>query len=257
MVEQQPECLGADRSRADRLMPVDPGAERFLRVVGMDDHQAVEADQAVELRQRGVEGGRRSERIPGGEHVAGVEADPDPPPQSGVVGAGDDRADLLETGPQATPLASGGLHEHARSEGPGALECRDKPVGGAPDGHVGLLPGGGARMGDHPGDAEQLGTLELVHEGIEGSVAEGVVGRGRVDQVGVVGHHQPQAGRSHRRAKCGGRPGVQRRVVPAVDVPGEHLEAFAAGLDRPLHGLGRAPGDRLVGPEKTPRSGGG
>ena len=213
----------------------------------MDQFEPPQADRVIEGGEGLVERGLGRERVARREHVAGVEADADPPGQAGPsIDHGEHGPDLLECGPEARTLSGGGLDQDAGLQSGGLCErvgdarCRSR------DGLGQRLLAGRARVGHHPGDAEHLGPLELLHEAQDRLLSQVGVGCGGVDQVGVVGHDQPQA-RGPDRCAEGGRLGqVDRRCLPLVDVSGEDLQAFAAGLHRPLDGPGIAARDGLM-----------
>ena len=62
-----------------------------------------------------------------------------------------------------------------------------------------------------------------------------------------MGHDEIEFGPFDRLTKCGSIVRIERRHLPLVDVAGEYLQAFAAGLDGAIDGFGEAAGDRLVG----------
>ena len=68
----------ADEALADELVAIAIRAERCLRVVHVEDAEAVEPDRGVELLERGVERGGIGHVDAGGPPVAGVETDAEP-----------------------------------------------------------------------------------------------------------------------------------------------------------------------------------
>jgi len=250
MVDEEPTGLATDLALADRLVPIHPRAEIFLRIVGVNHHQPVEADASVEFPERGIERRLRREGIAGREHVAGVEAHAHAACQAWhSVDPLEHRADFRERSPEARTLARGRLDEDAGGERLRSRQGGGDAVGRAGHGDVDGLISRGARMGHHPRDAERLGPLELRDEPRDRLAAECLIGRRGIDQIRIVRDHEPQARVEHRPAE-GRRVGrIERCHVPAVDVAGEHLQALAARFHRPLHGLREAAGDRLVGAE--------
>src|SRR5690606_27162703 len=74
IVEQSTEPCQSNVSVANVFVPIDPAAQRALRVVGMDDSEALEADNPIEGSHRLSVAVIRGDVVSGREQVAGVEA---------------------------------------------------------------------------------------------------------------------------------------------------------------------------------------
>ena len=213
---------------------------------------------AVEGPEGLVERRRRGEWVAGRKHVAGVEAHAHPLLEAGLrVDRVEHRSDLLERGTEARALARRRLDENPAVEPgghrQGLRDSRCRPG----DRHLGRLLAGSAGVRHDPRDSEAIGSPHLLGKGGDRLLAEGGVGRGGIDQVGVVGHDEFQPCSTHGLPEGISLDLVERRDGPLVDVASEHLQAVAAGLDGPLDGPRETSGDRVVGPEGREVSGGG
>ena len=97
----------AERAFAEAFVAVEMAGERGFRVVQVHPGEEVEADLPAKFFHRPVEA-VAEEVVPGGEGVAGVEADAD---AAGAVDAGNEFADLFETVPEVRALTGGVLND--------------------------------------------------------------------------------------------------------------------------------------------------
>src|SRR5260370_7816790 len=74
MSEQPPKRLRSDFAFADVLVAVDSAAQRNLRVVDVEDRDALKADDAFDEFERRGEAGFALDVVARGEQVRGVEA---------------------------------------------------------------------------------------------------------------------------------------------------------------------------------------
>ena len=244
MSHDQPEGIGADLARPDRFMAVDPGAPFPLGIVRMNQLQSTQANRRVEVRNRTIEflGGR--ECIARGEDVAGVEA------HCHTVHTGADAIDTLEHGgdllegvAEARALARRRLDQDPSLAAGRAIESGGDSGGGSLHGFRTRLFAGGSRVRHHPGNTQQLCPFEFRNQPVERFLSQDRIGGRRVDQVGIVHHHQ-------REARCLDCPleglhssWIDRGDIPAVDVAGEDLQAVAAGFDGTINGTALAARD--------------
>ena len=145
------------------LVAIDPGSELALAVVEVEDLEAVEADDRVELTHGlGVIGGV-GERVPGGEDVAGVEADAE---LGVVIDAVDDVGEMLEAAPQVGALAGRRL-EAQRHLVVGHLIQQPVQSPGDPV-EAGVLTGADmrSRVEHQVWDTEEIAALYLCHESL-------------------------------------------------------------------------------------------
>src|SRR5689334_8219960 len=78
MREELCERLGTDSPEADPRVPVLERADRVRRVVGVNELQPTRARDLEHLVEQCGHAPRRRDVVPGGEGVAGVEAEADP-----------------------------------------------------------------------------------------------------------------------------------------------------------------------------------
>ena len=120
----------------------------------MDADKSVQADRAIEGRERLVERGLRGERVARGKHVAGVEADARSLPKAGLgVDHLEHLPDLLESRSQTRPLPGGRFDQDPGGEFGGLPECFGDACRGSGHGPLQSLFARRARMGHDPGDA--------------------------------------------------------------------------------------------------------
>src|SRR5256885_4362452 len=104
VIDQVAEGNRADLALADVLVPVDPGSERFHRIVEVEGVDGFDPQHLVESFESRCQAFRGGDVVAGGEHVAGVQAHRDPVRTPAEVADG---TQLLEAASQAGPLASG------------------------------------------------------------------------------------------------------------------------------------------------------
>ena len=77
IVDQTPERFEPEAALADVLVPIDPAAARLLRIVQVKRREAIEANDAIEIRERVAIALFAAEVVAGRQQVAGIEADGD------------------------------------------------------------------------------------------------------------------------------------------------------------------------------------
>jgi hypothetical protein len=225
---------------------VDPAAKPFLAVVEVERLELVETDRLVEAPHRRIVAVVVPQLVAGGEGVARVEADADARLVGDLV---DDGGEFLEGAAEDGALAGGGLEEDHRLAVWLLLVDAVDRLGDAGD--AGLWTGreGGAGVADEVGDAEQVAAGQLVGQRRPRFLPHLVVGRGDVDQVGVVGDEALHAATGPPRPERLGGGRVDRRRLPLPLVLGEELEGAHLAGEGAVDGVGVAAGDGHVGAE--------
>jgi hypothetical protein len=239
MRQQRPERLHADLALPDRLVPVALGAEPQLRVVGVHQLDPARSGGSRDLSQHLVDAAGGGEVVPGGEQVAGVQADPGlrMPLQRVQV-----RPEFLRAGAQHLALARHRLEQQVRVLLAERFQHRQQqlrhlaqrvvtpPAGGR--------PGRGARVHHHAARPDLPAAAQRVRDGRRRPPGDHAVGGAEVDQVRRVDEHR-QPGLA--------QPGVLRRIAragrPAPRVRHEDLDDL--GLDR--RGVPEPPGREPAG----------
>src|SRR3954471_9369169 len=180
VVDELAERECPDGALADVRVTVDTGSERLHGIIEVEGADGADPENPVELFESGLVTGLGGDVVPGGEDMAGVEADGDAIRGAAPVA---DRPQLLESAAHAGALASRGL---------------EKDLAGTPVGGEHLVESGGdvadslrvvrvrAGMDDERGNPEQIGPFELVDEGGDRLVAQIALIATQVDQVARV-----------------------------------------------------------------------
>ena len=111
IVKQPPERLETETAGADVLVAIDAAAARALRIVGVEESQAIEADDAIEEGDRVRIAIRRHDVVSGRDEMTRVEADAD---TRRAVQLRDDRRQVLEAISQRPSLPRRVLEQHHR-----------------------------------------------------------------------------------------------------------------------------------------------
>ena len=118
-VDQATEAGFADSAFADFFVAVTTATEREFAVVEVKGHDALDADQAVELAPHVIVSFFGAEVVAGGEDVAGVHADAE---AAGAVESIEEIREMFETRADVAALAGGGFKENANTSTRGALQ---------------------------------------------------------------------------------------------------------------------------------------
>ncbi len=188
--DEAAEALPADEAFANVRVPVDAAPKTLQAVVHVNDSDAVDSDNGLELPQGSPVSLFRAEVVSGREGVAGIQADPHTVATSNPA---DDCGQVLEAVAQACALSGRVLEQDSY----GGTHLIQRPVQrGSHAREAFLFTGSHVRPGmqDHAGNPEEIGPSNLVDEGGERSFVEGRIGRRQVDEIAVVGYHGPYAG---------------------------------------------------------------
>ena len=216
MRQHRPERLHADLALPDRLVPVAPGAEPQLRVVGVHQLHPARPRGPGDLRQRLIDAAGGGEVVPGGEQVAGVQADPGlrVPLQRVQV-----RPEFLRAGAQHLALARHRLEQQAGVLVAERLQHGQQQLGDLAQRPVAIPAGRGAGVHHHAARPDLPAAAQRVRDGRGRPRGDHAVGGAEVDQVRRVDEHR-QAGLA--------QPRVLRRIAragrPAARVRHEHLD---------------------------------
>ena len=105
-------------------------------------------------------------------------------------------------------------------------------------------------MSHHPWNAKLLSASQLRDESVNRFGAEGWIGTGRVDEIGVVCDNQREAGSFHGIPKVSGMVGIDGRDIPAVDIASEDLQALAPGFHGAVNRTRESTRNGLVGSQR-------
>ena len=172
---------------AEMLVPVEPAAERRLRVVQVHHHEPVDAEPAVDVVHEGIDPVGRVDRVAGAPQVGGVEAQADPLRRRSMAGRRLEHGrELLHGRPDSASAAGRVLQdEHRRVRPVGRVGERPSDTL-AQAVHAGIEPGQlvRARVDVHEAGAETGRDPHLLGEHRDRLLVEVVLGAGQVDQVG-------------------------------------------------------------------------
>src|SRR5437870_762611 len=223
LVHEESERLLSELPPADVLVAVELRSEVAHGIVQMERADPTHSDGLIDRAEQRIVAVPRSEVVPGGEGVAGVDANPEAIRMRGAL---HHFGELLE------PIADDGagarrvLEDREDIRGVRVLETPVQTRRDHLDG-VGLAsPHVGSRVEDDVPDSQELGPVELLHER-NAAVRERVVVRSReVDQIVRMDDRACDAVRGHRLAERGRifrRDGLR---------PAEHPRAAGENLDR-------------------------
>ena len=194
-------------------MRLPSGRVAVVEVKGLD---ATQSQQPVESGHRGVVIVGGTQRIPGGEDVARVEAETQP---IGLAEAIENRRKLLKAQPKAVPwpaVVSSRRRGEAAGLGMDFIECPGHPAEAGPF----AAGGGGPRVGDSKRDPQCLGPAELAMNSSTES-RQNRLGAGKIDQVAVVGEGVGDAQTAQRAVpltRSAVMPARARRSLPEKDL---------------------------------------
>jgi hypothetical protein len=151
---------------------------------------------------------------------------------------------VLEAVAQRPPLAGGVFQQHHRPASRPRPERQPDGIGDQPQ-RVGFSARRArAGVNDDAEQAQRVGALELVEEGVERLLAQLREGRRQVDQVTRVRHDGRDAGLVEAAAERSDVGRIERLSAPLAAVLAEYLQRLTAVHDGALDGVRDAAGDR-------------
>src|SRR5207248_7962491 len=187
VIDERPERDRPDLALADVLVAVDAGSERLHRIVEVEGADGLESEHGVESFESGLEAALVPDVVAGRKGVAGVQAYRNPVGATAQVA---DRAQFLESAPQARSLAGGGLEQDLAA----ALVGGEDAIQGVRHvAHPLLRVGVRAGMHHQGRDAQEIGAGKLVGEAGDGLLPQVAGASGEIDEVTRV-HRARQRG---------------------------------------------------------------
>lgn len=240
VVDEIPERGESHRTPPDVRVSVDagpPGPQAVIQVEASDSPMAKAANCLIQHRLRS---GLAGQVVAGGEEVAGVQADADPP---GCIDPRENLLQVLESVPKAVSLSGGGFEADPGGEsGQPSVHLVERPSH-QPE----ALPRRWVRtrMEDQRADAERLAPEQLLSYRVQAASPNDRILRRKVDEVAPVSdrrHARGACGTSERSSLLGG----ERGSAPGPAGAGEDLQRACAVLHRATEGERDAARDRLV-----------